>query len=151
MTDTILKQQVYTVTIVYPQFGSIGTLQYLEFLAHSKGKQDPVLNKKYRKSHTCVVEFEFMFDYQVATFTKELNKIFNPSYLTVSIASKNRFNSDWDEFENMVNTHDRYYDYSDDHRVWAAGDENLKRIRDFANKLRLIDNERVDAILKRLQ
>ena len=33
------------------------------------------------------------------------------------------------EYWDMLNCHDWYYDFSDDHRVWRAGQENMQKLR----------------------
>lgn len=37
-----------------------------------------------------------------------------------------------DEYINLLKTHDWYYNYSDDHRVWRAGEEEYKKIMELS-------------------
>jgi hypothetical protein len=37
-----------------------------------------------------------------------------------------------EEYFKLLNNHDWFYDYSDDHRVWTAGREASERIRYYA-------------------
>tara|TARA_X000000950_G_scaffold283858_2_gene385667 strand:+ start:1888 stop:2121 length:234 start_codon:yes stop_codon:yes gene_type:complete len=41
------------------------------------------------------------------------------------------------EYFEELTKHDWYYDYSDDHRVWTKGRENLKRIQAIAQEIPL--------------
>lgn len=37
--------------------------------------------------------------------------------------------TDLKDFQSMLDNHDWYYGYSDDHRVWRAGEAESKRIQ----------------------
>ncbi len=43
--------------------------------------------------------------------------------------------TEWEKFERLVTSHDWYYSYSDDHRVWSAGHRHHEQITQLATKL----------------
>jgi hypothetical protein len=41
----------------------------------------------------------------------------------------------WEEFKNIVDKHDWYFEYSDDHKVWSKGDEQRRRMTLLAREI----------------
>ena len=141
MSTFLNKKWVTTVRI--PSFGSTGTLEYLKFLSFVASKDT---NRDCGKSQR-EVEFEFVHEYQATNFTVALAKTFNPSFIEYATESRPLFNSCWEHLEAMCKAHDFYHEMSDDHRVWLNGQHELKQIKQLADKLAIIDKDRVQQIV----
>ena len=62
------------------------------------------------------------------------------------IKLKNLLNEDkLSDFENLLKSHDWYYDYSDDHSKWKRGSEQRKKILDLKKEL----GSKADALWKK--
>lgn len=144
MNAFLNKKWVTTVRI--PFFGSTGTLDYLKFLSFVSPKDT---NRNCGKSQR-EVTFEFVHEYQANNFTVALVRTFNPSFIEFATDCVPMFNSSWEHLEAMVKAHDLYHEMSDDHRVWQSGQAELTAIKNLANKLAIIDKERVRGIVKRI-
>lgn len=140
----------FRVTVRIPHFGSIGTVAFLKFLAFS----EPVTNTEaggggdihipqYRD-----VTFEFRHEYQTFPFLHTLKKTFHPDFLTTKSEKVAEFDSSWEHLAAMVKAHDLHHEMSDDHRVWQSGHVELKAIKTLADKLAIIDRERVRNMVK---
>lgn len=137
----------FRITVRIPHFGSIGTVVFLKFLAFS----EPVANEggadvkmpKYRD-----VTFEFRHEYQTFTFLNTLKKTFHPDFFTTKSETVAEFDSSWEHLAAMVKDHDLHHEMSDDHREWQNGQSELKAIKTLANKLAIIDRERVRGMVK---
>jgi hypothetical protein len=134
------------VTVQIPYFGSTGTIEYLQFLA----KSTPKIEKEWTgKTPTYrAVVFEFLHECQATTFVSSLNETFHPNFLSHALRDVPMFKSSWQLLEEMVKAHDVHHEMSDDHRVWQSGQAELRAIKDLANKLAIIDKERVRGMVK---
>ena len=137
----------FRITVRIPHFGSIGTIAFLKFLAFS----EPVANKEVDSGKTTQykdVTFEFRHEYQTFTFLHTLNKTFHPDFFTTKSETVAEFDSSWEHLSAMVKAHDLHHEMSDDYRVWQSGQIELKSIKNLANKLAIIDRERVRNMVK---
>jgi len=50
----------------------------------------------------------------------------------------------WDHFEKCLKAHDWTYNYSDDHGVWRAGEEQAAHLNKVLEGVRAVDRERAD-------
>jgi hypothetical protein len=149
-----MKNQKFQVAVLIPTFGSIFTIQYLTSMAIYKPIADGYHIpdefkhlKTYKPSHKFVI-YEFLHSQSAVEFTTKLAQIFNSNFLTFSSREIPRFADDWEFLEQLVKTHDVYYEMSDDHRVWSAGQAQLNQIKSLSEKLKLIDGNRVAAIIE---
>jgi hypothetical protein len=137
----------FRITVRIPHFGSIGTVAFLKFLTFS----EPVVNKEDGGDKTPQykdVMFEFRHEYQTFTFLHTLKKTFHPDFFTAKSEKVVEFDSSWEHLAAMVKAHDLHHEMSDDNRVWQSGQSELKAIKTLANKLAIIDRERVRGMVK---
>jgi hypothetical protein len=141
----------FRITVRIPHFGSIGTVAFLKFLAFS----EPVANKEAGGGETPQykdVTFEFRHEYQTFTFLHTLKKTFHPDFFTTKSETVTEFDSSWEHLWEhlaaMVKAHDLHHEMSDDHRVWQSGQAELKAIKTLADKLAIIDRERVCGMVR---
>ena len=136
----------FRITVRIPHFGSIGTVAFLKFLAFSEPvavKSDSVKSPQYKD-----VTFEFRHEYQTFTFLSALKKTFHADFFTTKSETVAEFDSSWEHLAAMVKAHDLHHEMSDDHRVWQSGQAELKAIKTLADKLAIIDRERVRNMVK---
>lgn len=143
---SLFTNEIWRVCVTIPHFGSTGTIGFLTFLAF----KTPVEEAKGlgRASKFVTVVFDFDLECQATTFTKSLNATFHPDFLAHYTEKRARFDSCWAHLEAMVKNHDVYHEMSDDHRVWQSGQAELQSIKRLANKLAIIDKERVRGMVK---
>ena len=146
---SLFTNEKWQITVRIPHFGSAGTVEFLRFLAVSAPKED-VRGGALRgtiPTHRTVM-FEFAQEVSLTAFVRSIEKIFKSDYLSYNCVKLVRFNSSWEHLEAMVKGHDVFHQMSDDHRVWQNGQSELLAIKNLANKLAIIDKERVREIVK---
>jgi hypothetical protein len=144
---SLFTNEKWQVTVTVPYFGSTGTIEFLRFLAASAPKELP-RSRGLAIPKTREIVFEFAQEVSMLAFIRSIAKTFNPTFLTYGWVKLKRFDNEWDQLEAMVKGHDVYHEMSDDHRVWQSGQAELRTIKDLANKLAIIDKERVREMVK---
>jgi hypothetical protein len=136
-----MQHKLYHVTVTIPHLASKGTVDFISFLS-VYGKPVSVVqifSNPSKKGVPVSVELNFQFDeeYKAAALVSKLQMVFNPKFITIRVSESDRFKDEHEELEYMIKTHDTYYEMSDDHRVWLAGEQSKKRIMDLAKKLNI--------------
>jgi hypothetical protein len=129
------------VTVRIPSIGHTATVDYLNRLVFTN---PGVVTMRRQIRNFVLVEYTFPTDgWAIKSFLKNLTAIFTPDFLSYTTKDVPMFQSDWDLFAHLLESMDWYYSFSDDHRVWVAGEAKLKEINLLAEKLSTIDNKRV--------
>jgi hypothetical protein len=134
-TTAIPTQTVFKIMI--PKFGSLGTLEYLNFLAHCKGTLVPV--GKYgnqRCWQNDYLTYKFKPGSMAKQFQCSLNKIFCCTYLKVSVAEEPLYDSQMEYLLSLIRNFDWTYEMSDDHRYWVAGEQAKATVLALMNECR---------------
>lgn len=145
---SIFDNSKWIVTIQIPHFGSTGTIEFLKFLSFKQPIETSRNPSRGLVPVHRIVKFEFSHEYQAMSFTNALDKTFHPKFLTHTTEKDFLHANPWDQLEAMVKGHDLYHQMSDDHRVWQSGQAELRAIENLANKLAIIDKERVRDMVK---
>jgi hypothetical protein len=76
---------------------------------------------------------EFTFDHYRAgmgnSFLKRLEEVFRPNFLTIKVTTARAFKDEWALYEHLLQSMDWFYAFSDDHRVWCAGEASIARLK----------------------
>jgi hypothetical protein len=130
-----MKKAIVKVTM--PLFGCAGLVKYLEFLANgcdggkyiSNDYHDHVGLRKHPIKKV-VATLEFTNHAAAKQFVENCKQTLNPVTVIYDIEVVARFDTLDEELEFRLKNHDEDYAMSDDHRVWLAGEDNLKRIKE---------------------
>jgi len=147
----LAKYSNTVVTITVPIFGCNLHGDYIKTLAIGAGftvVETPISNARRRYPRPTTKTFIATYNhYQSAMcrqFTKSLEQIFNPSFLTFTVTEQPMFKDIWALYEHLVGSHDWYYMMSDDHGVWSAGEHAKNQIHRIREYLYTIDRLRAD-------
>lgn len=133
-TNSNHTNTIITVKIHY--FKYLPTVEYLNKMSFA----NPGVVTQYE--NFAQVEYTFPTDgYAIKKFIKVLGN-FMPEFLTYTTKKVSIFQNDWDLFAHLLESMDWYYAFSDDHRVWVAGETKLNEINMLKEKLSKIDNQR---------
>lgn len=133
------KYQKNIITISLDFFESTNTLKFLTQLAGS-GKliYDSFKDRNYKTNIKRVFKFEFLSteNYCFNSFQKNLGRIFNSNFLEFKVSASPQFKNEIELLEYLCEKHDRYYEFSDDHRVYASGETSRQRILKMGEELK---------------
>jgi hypothetical protein len=144
--DLILAEyKNFVVTITVPHFGSGLVEKYLRELCHNSNFTTvPPKGRGVPTTKTFVVKYSNYQSAMVNQFNNSLRQIFNPDYLKFTITEESRFQDLWQLYTHLLETHDWYYEMSDDHSVWRSGNSANNRIKLIRLHLQTIDRLRAD-------
>lgn len=120
------------IQINVPRLGSNAILACLKEMGLGGDMQEitPAL-KRYVNGNFRVVEFTFgHYRASMATsFLKRLGEVFHPNFLTIQVNTTPAFNSEMELYEHLLQNMDWFYAFSDDHRVWCAGEASIAKLK----------------------
>jgi hypothetical protein len=132
---------VYVVRVTVPAFGSTFHKEYVNNLS-TYGKGTEIFrevghgkNKK-KEQYSTTLEFRFTQPYQRNQFVSALTNTFRAGFLTIEERQARQFPDKVALLKHLIDTHDWYYAFSDDHRVWSAGEAASKRISQLLEELK---------------
>jgi hypothetical protein len=119
------------ITVTMPWFGSTATAEYITKMGLGGDCKDITVKPKRGMVTAKVLQFTFDHyrDAMARSFVSSLAKVFNPEYLKVEVKTAPAFADDWELFEHLLKGMDWYYQFSDDHRVWCAGENAIARLK----------------------
>jgi hypothetical protein len=138
--DSHEQFKLVIITVEMPNFGSNITIEFLTKL--SCGAEIQHVDRKPNENRKVKFVFEEN-NFRVVSFRHSLETIFKQGYLTVSEEFKNKYNTIWEYYVDLINGMDWYFDYSDDHSVWAAGQAKLERIKSLIRELHKVSPEKL--------
>lgn len=120
------------ITVTFPWFGSTATAAHITAMGLGGDGKD-VTPKVRSRVGPQVRVLRFTFNHYQASmaesFLNSLAKTFHPDFLRVEVSKVPAFKDDWELYEHLLKNMDWYYAYSDDHRVWCAGEAAIARLK----------------------
>jgi hypothetical protein len=134
------------VTVTVPSFGYLGYLQFVKFLSLG-GDVSEVKEKRYGNTKKITVYYNFYKERTANTFTRDIQKIFNPSVVSVQVEQKPHYIDGFARLEDLLSNFDWYYAMSDDHRYYLSGEASHREVNELVKELVNTDRHRVRNIL----
>jgi hypothetical protein len=126
------------IAISVPRFGSNAIIECLK-LCGVGGNMEEITPKPKRGLSPDHRTVQFTFDHyrkgMARDFLNFVGKVFRPDYLKIAVAEVNAFKDEWEFYENQLKNMDWYYAFSDDHRVWCAGEAAIAELKTLCNNL----------------
>jgi hypothetical protein len=125
---------VYVVRVTVPAFGAKFHKEYVNNLStYGKGTEifrEVRQGRQMKKEQfSTTLEFRFTQDYQQRQFLSALTSTFRAGFLGIEERQERRFPDKVTLLKHLIDTHDWYYHFSDDHRVWSSGEAAGRRIK----------------------
>lgn len=98
-------------------------------------------------------EVSFTFDaqdFRLNGFLSQIKKVFHPDLFKISEEKINKYSSTWEYYIELLTYMDWHYDYSDDHRVWAAGTQKKELIKMLTTELNKVDSKTLNTVSQNL-
>lgn len=140
--NTIIKVEV-------PIFGSDSTIEFLKRMGMcGQGTEIVKPRNRYARRDTRTLQFTFSHykDRLAQSFLSAMAKTFHPDFLKIEVTKVPAYHDDWELYEHLLSVMDWYYAFSDDHRVWCAGEAAISRLRTLREELSKSDKDRADKL-----
>jgi hypothetical protein len=126
------------IAISVPRFGSNAIIECLKQCGMGGDMEETTpKSTRYKTPDHRTVQFTFNHYRKgmAKDFLNYLAKVFHPDYLKIAVAEVNAFKDEWEFYENQLKNMDWYYAFSDDHRVWCAGEAAIAELKTLRENL----------------